>query len=385
MPTFTRASLSRRVPALRALALAGLCTVLFLAAGCGRNRPEAVSSAVSAALAKLQARQPREGLSMLLGRPVDEATLQRAGQTLLHLRNRAAVHDAEQCAANLVALADAVEMYRADDEVRRELPEKLPDLVRGHYLKAIPSCPAANADSYSAGYHCSRGGDTYRLVCSGEHHAAAGLRAGHPLLDPRWGLQVDHDAPLAWWPTAYEASVTSVEVQGGTAKAHVHEKAAWAESQPTETDFILTLQKRAADGSWTVGDGSSDSALLGAVVTTYLQAEAHGPSAVASREECQRTLQRLATALEMWSSDHDGRYPERLTELVPRYVRALPTCPHQRPSSVPHYSRSSDGDNFDLSCGGEHPDVHVSSRAGQSRGVDSHTIGTATDELGSGR
>ena len=43
--------------------------------------------------------------------------------------------------------------------------------------------------------------------------------------------------------------------------------------------------------------------------------------------ECQAALKKIATALEMYASDHEGRYPGDLKELVPVYLAGLPQCP----------------------------------------------------------
>lgn len=42
---------------------------------------------------------------------------------------------------------------------------------------------------------------------------------------------------------------------------------------------------------------------------------------------CKTNLKHLATALEMYSCDHQGHYPKSLAELVPQYVISLPKCP----------------------------------------------------------
>ncbi len=41
--------------------------------------------------------------------------------------------------------------------------------------------------------------------------------------------------------------------------------------------------------------------------------------------ECQGNQRSLATGCELYRSDH-GRYPDRLDELVPTYLKAIPRC-----------------------------------------------------------
>ena len=42
---------------------------------------------------------------------------------------------------------------------------------------------------------------------------------------------------------------------------------------------------------------------------------------------CKSNLRNLATACEMWSIDHDGRYPDHLGQLAPDYLARIPECP----------------------------------------------------------
>lgn len=43
--------------------------------------------------------------------------------------------------------------------------------------------------------------------------------------------------------------------------------------------------------------------------------------------ECKSNQKNIGTAMEMYSTDWSGHYPDRLTKLVPNYLDALPTCP----------------------------------------------------------
>lgn len=42
---------------------------------------------------------------------------------------------------------------------------------------------------------------------------------------------------------------------------------------------------------------------------------------------CKSNLKNLGTALEIYSTDHAGRYPISLNEVIPKYLKALPICP----------------------------------------------------------
>ena len=74
---------------------------------------------------------------------------------------------------------------------------------------------------------------------------------------------------------------------------------------------------------------------------------------------CKSNIKNLATALEMWSSDHGGQYPKRLDLLVPTYLQAIPQCPaaSQDTYSI-NYQRQSQPDTFALCCTGpNHPEL----------------------------
>lgn len=72
------------------------------------------------------------------------------------------------CSNNLKNIATALEMYSTDYQGR--YPAKLSQLTP-NYLKTIPTCPGADADSYSATYRRTVKPDTFRLHCAGENHA----------------------------------------------------------------------------------------------------------------------------------------------------------------------------------------------------------------------
>jgi hypothetical protein len=42
---------------------------------------------------------------------------------------------------------------------------------------------------------------------------------------------------------------------------------------------------------------------------------------------CRRNEMRIGTALEMYSTEFQGRYPPRLALLLPKYLTDIPTCP----------------------------------------------------------
>lgn len=73
---------------------------------------------------------------------------------------------------------------------------------------------------------------------------------------------------------------------------------------------------------------------------------------------CRTNLKNLATTLEMYSTDNQGRYPLKLESLTPRYLRNLPQCPGAEKMSYT-YQVSNRPDGFTLTCSGEnHAGIH---------------------------
>jgi hypothetical protein len=70
---------------------------------------------------------------------------------------------------------------------------------------------------------------------------------------------------------------------------------------------------------------------------------------------CQSNLKNIGTACEMYSTDHAGRYPKTLAELVPDYLQAIPTCPAAGSDTYSSTYKASTGpDRFELACSGNH-------------------------------
>jgi hypothetical protein len=61
---------------------------------------------------------------------------------------------------------------------------------------------------------------------------------------------------------------------------------------------------------------------------------------------CKSNLKNFGTALEMYSTDH-GRYPRRLAELTPDYLKTLPKCP-----SGKSYGADIGAGNYHVFCAG---------------------------------
>jgi len=66
---------------------------------------------------------------------------------------------------------------------------------------------------------------------------------------------------------------------------------------------------------------------------------------------CKSNLKNLATALEMYSTDNSGRYPQSLGLLTPSYIRIIPTCPAAGVSTYAYYF-GINPDAYTMCCSG---------------------------------
>lgn len=327
-----------------------------------KTSPDEVKASLRAPLQALRAGQPKEALSALVGAPVDAQRWARAERALADQVERAGGSAVDQCRRNLLALSQAIELFRADEAHGYRLPENLSDLVGEGGLARIPDCPAAGRDTYTAGYKPDFGNETFTLCCKGEAHKMAGMRPNNPRYDPRYGVLAQSSRPSSWWPAPYRIELVAIERLGAKATVRLKENGA----------SIVRLSLRKSDeGAWVLdGDGVIDDG--GSMLGTMLSAWGVANQSVAAeaptdnKTDCARSLARVATALEEWSSDHDGRYPPTLDALVPTYLPQLPACVGDG-GAEPRYKVSSDARDFDLTCGGPHGDAHVTNHSSRLR------------------
>ena len=66
---------------------------------------------------------------------------------------------------------------------------------------------------------------------------------------------------------------------------------------------------------------------------------------------CQRNLKVVAEALQAYGKEHNGRFPDRLEELRPNYLKELPDCPDSGSQSYSQgYQVNPDHRSYRLSC-----------------------------------
>lgn len=91
------------------------------------------------------------------------------------------------------------------------------------------------------------------------------------------------------------------------------------------------------------------------LMPNFLRARARGQLTA-----CKSNLKNLATALEMYASDHKGRYPEQLQGLEGnQYLKSIPTCPAAGQDTYrTTYSKAVippfQGEYYSLYCQGNH-------------------------------
>ena len=73
------------------------------------------------------------------------------------------------CKSNCRNLATALEMYASDNG--GYYPQTLSELLPGHYLKIIPTCPMAGRDTYTD--YVADGKKNLSFSCVGNNHANA--------------------------------------------------------------------------------------------------------------------------------------------------------------------------------------------------------------------
>ncbi|MCE7874620.1 hypothetical protein DYH09_30215 [bacterium CPR1] len=70
---------------------------------------------------------------------------------------------------------------------------------------------------------------------------------------------------------------------------------------------------------------------------------------------CKSNLKNIATALEMYSSDNEGRYPVDLGGLTPNYLKVIPGCAAtgKKDTYSGSYEAQAGPDSFTIFCKGE--------------------------------
>ena len=78
-----------------------------------------------------------------------------------------------------------------------------------------------------------------------------------------------------------------------------------------------------------------------------------GDTEMANLTKCQSNLKAIATACEMYATENNGHYPDRLDRLVPEYLEKIPACPKNGGDSYSvSYESSQNPDAYTFCCKG---------------------------------
>ena len=90
------------------------------------------------------------------------------------------------------------------------------------------------------------------------------------------------------------------------------------------------------------------SVMASILVPNFLRARARGQLTA-----CKSNCKNIGTALEMYSTDNQARYPVSLSQLVPKYLKTIPTCPSAGQVTYGNYVSASEPDVYTFCCAGE--------------------------------
>lgn len=89
------------------------------------------------------------------------------------------------CQSNLRNLATALQVYSNDNEGL--YPSNL-SLIAPRYMRSLPTCPAAHAESYTGGYQINAKYDVFTVRCGGTNHSVLNYGTNEPFYNLDTGL-----------------------------------------------------------------------------------------------------------------------------------------------------------------------------------------------------
>ncbi|MFN8608969.1 MAG: hypothetical protein U0931_15655 [Vulcanimicrobiota bacterium] len=110
-------------------------------------------------------------------------------------------------------------------------------------------------------------------------------------------------------------------------------------------------EKKRRPSYWLVSLGLICLAVLAFVITpNFLKARARGTHNI-----CPSNCSNIASALDLYASEHKGRYPDHLADLTSgNYLRNIPTCPAAgRDTYSESYQVSHQPEAFTFACSGD--------------------------------
>jgi hypothetical protein len=197
------------------------------------------------------------------------------------------------CRYNCEMLGTILEMYATDHQGL--YPRSLSQVLSPSWPKQ-PECPAAGRDTYSSSYQVSPDLNAYTISCKGRNHEAAGLGQDSPSFNSE-GLFDEASSALS----------------------------APAATEPSDPEWQPTTDEE--------------------VEQTVLACVCYGNTRI------------IAEQLKAYAAGHQGLFPRGLGELVPGYLKSIPTCPAAEKDTYSlSYLASAKGDDYAFYCQGtNHP------------------------------
>lgn len=250
----------------------------------------------------------------------------------------------EKCRKNLNIITVALKRYASDNDGR--YPRKLNQLTPG-YLLAIPTCPTAHKDTYSASYQTDADGNSFNLCCKGTQHMKLGVARDFPCKtlsddDPMVELEecreniyfiffalCQYAKNNNGFPKKLEDLVP--EYLPEIPQCHGGAKDTYSGSYVTNRESnLFTYYCRGCNHIRAgVAEDFPKKTFRVEIVTGYIKDEKH--------RKCRENLKDIEEALVHYRSENYGRYPQKLQELVPEYIKSIPVCPA---AGVDTYSES---------------------------------------------
>lgn len=129
------------------------------------------------------------------------------------------------------------------------------------------------------------------------------------------------------------------------------------------------VRNRLVIADWVIASGMGLLFLLNAISPHGLFPKSMRPQGQLTA--CRSHLHEIGLALDMYATDNGGRYPVGLPDLVPRYLKVMPTCPGPGDAFAPYtsgYAAAHAPDAYTVVCHG-----HYHANAGQGENFPQYT------------
>lgn len=96
------------------------------------------------------------------------------------------------------------------------------------------------------------------------------------------------------------------------------------------------------------------------IVTAYMYGQLSTARPRAMLRVCEANCKNISTALEMYASDNDTQYPDRMEQITPDYIKHLPACGENgRCSYADSYRTDMEHQNYTFCCKGDNHIIRI--------------------------